>query len=96
MKKKLLIIPMLCLAASPSLQVSAAGTLSMSVQQQKDNTVQGVVVDQNGEPVIGASIRVKGSKHGTVTDLNGKFSSRMPTAPSRCRTSATRRKCSRT
>ncbi len=73
MKKKLLIIPMLCLAASPSLQVSAIKTFSTSVQQQKGNTVQGVVVDQNDEPVIGASIRVKGSKHGTVTDLNGKF-----------------------
>ena len=73
MKKQLLVLPMLCLAASPSLQVSAAETLSMSIQQQKGNTIQGIVVDQNGEPVIGASIRVKGSKNGTVTDIDGKF-----------------------
>lgn len=73
MKKQLLVLPMLCLAASPSLQVSAAETLSMSIQQQKGNTIQGIVVDQNGEPVIGASVRVKGSKNGTVTDIDGKF-----------------------
>ncbi len=73
MKKSLLIFPMLCLAASPSLQVSAAETLSMSVQQQKGNTIQGTVVDQNGEPIIGASVRVKGGKNGTVTDLDGNF-----------------------
>ena len=45
----------------------------MSIQQQKGNTIQGIVVDQNGEPVIGASVRVKGSKNGTVTDIDGKF-----------------------
>ncbi len=73
MDKKYLIAAALCLAASPSLRASAAGTPGMSIQQQKGNTVQGVVTDQNGEPVIGASIRVQGSKHGTVTDLNGKF-----------------------
>ncbi len=73
MDKKYLIAAALCLAASPSLRASATGTPGMSIQQQKGNTVQGVVTDQNGEPVIGASIRVQGSKHGTVTDLNGKF-----------------------
>ncbi len=73
MDKKYLIAAALCLAASPSLRASAMGTPGMSIQQQKGNTVQGVVTDQNGEPVIGASIRVQGSKHGTVTDLNGKF-----------------------
>lgn len=73
MKKHLFVLPMLCLAASPSLQVSAAEALSMSIQQQKGNTIQGIVVDQNGEPIIGASVRVKGSKNGTVTDLDGKF-----------------------
>ncbi len=73
MDKKYLIAAALCLAASPSLRASATGTPGMSIEQQKGNTVQGVVTDQNGEPVIGASIRVQGSKHGTVTDLNGKF-----------------------
>ncbi len=33
----------------------------------------GVVLDNNGETVIGASVKVVGSKLGTVTDIDGKF-----------------------
>ncbi|MGN0068476.1 MAG: SusC/RagA family TonB-linked outer membrane protein [Prevotella sp.] len=36
-------------------------------------TVKGVVHDENGEPVIGASVMIKGSNKGTMTDLDGKF-----------------------
>jgi TonB-dependent starch-binding outer membrane protein SusC len=35
--------------------------------------VSGIVTDQNGVPIIGASIIEKGSKKGTITDVNGKF-----------------------
>ena len=34
----------------------------------------GTVVDDLGEPIIGANIRVKGTTNGTNTDLDGKFS----------------------
>lgn len=37
-------------------------------------TVTGVVVDENGEPVIGASVVVQGTSNGTITDLDGKYS----------------------
>lgn len=33
----------------------------------------GVVLDQNGEPIIGASVLEKGTKNGTVTDIDGNF-----------------------
>ena len=33
----------------------------------------GVVTDQHGEPIIGASVLVKGTTIGTITDLNGGF-----------------------
>ncbi len=36
--------------------------------------VKGVVTDLSGEPVIGATVKVVGSKQGVVTDLDGKFS----------------------
>ena len=36
--------------------------------------VKGVVTDPSGEPVIGATVKVNGSKNGVVTDLDGKFS----------------------
>ena len=35
--------------------------------------VSGVVVDSNGEPLIGATIREKESGNGTITDVDGKF-----------------------
>ena len=36
--------------------------------------VKGVVTDPSGEPIIGATVKVNGSKGGAVTDLDGKFS----------------------
>ena len=47
-------------------------------QKQKSSTapkqsVKGQVLDENGEPIIGATIRVKGEKEATVTDIDGNF-----------------------
>lgn len=41
--------------------------------QQQGNVVKGKVVDANGEPVIGATIREVGTDNGTVTDVDGNF-----------------------
>ena len=47
------------------------GVQCMVAQQMK---VTGVVINEDdGEPVIGASIVVKGTTIGTITDLDGKF-----------------------
>ena len=40
--------------------------------------VSGVVVDSNGEPLIGATIREKESGNGTITDVDGKFTLSIP------------------
>jgi TonB-linked SusC/RagA family outer membrane protein len=40
--------------------------------------VTGKVIDENGQPLPGASIKIKDSKSGTVTDLNGLFSIEAP------------------
>ena len=41
---------------------------------QKGRKVIGVVTDsKTGEPIIGAAIMLKGTKTGTVTDIDGKF-----------------------
>ena len=47
----------------------------VSVQQQSDEHTQctGIVTDAQGEPIVGASIRIKGTSIGAVTDVNGKF-----------------------
>ncbi len=39
----------------------------------QNNTVKGVVKDANGEPIVGASVTVKGMSVGTITDLDGNF-----------------------
>lgn len=45
------------------------------VSAQTDNKLKGTVTDQNGEPIIGASVVVSNdAKKGTVTDIDGNFS----------------------
>ena len=48
-----------------------AGTAGMFAQEQYK--LQGEVTDQEGEPLIGASVVVKHAKTGVATDLDGKF-----------------------
>lgn len=40
--------------------------------------VHGIVVDEAGEPIIGATIQVKGTSQGTVTDIDGLFNLSAP------------------
>lgn len=44
------------------------------VRQQAKLTATGTVVDEKGEPIIGASVQEKGTSNGVITDLDGKFS----------------------
>ena len=46
---------------------------ALLTNNQQKQTVKGTVKDANGEPIIGASVKVKGSTGGTVTDIDGKF-----------------------
>lgn len=43
-------------------------------KEQGNRKVTGVVKDVTGEPVIGASVQVKGTSNGTITDIDGNFS----------------------
>jgi TonB-dependent SusC/RagA subfamily outer membrane receptor len=43
-------------------------------EQQQVKTITGTVFDDTGEAVIGASIRIKDTSQGTVTDIDGNFS----------------------
>jgi TonB-linked SusC/RagA family outer membrane protein len=52
-------------------------TLREVIQQQK-RQISGKVTDENGEPVIGASIMEKGTTNGTVTDIDGNFTLQVP------------------
>lgn len=48
-------------------------SLIHSTITQQDGVCKGVVKDNQGESVIGASVVVKGSTNGTITDLDGHF-----------------------
>ena len=48
-----------------------------ATKDQKENathTVSGIVKDENGLPIIGATVKVRGAQMGVVTDIDGKFS----------------------
>jgi len=53
-------------------QTTIDGSLRVTEQLQTQ-IVYGLVVDVNGEPVIGASVVEKGTTNGGITDINGKF-----------------------
>lgn len=52
--------------------------MGMGVVSAQSSKVTGKVLDENGEPVIGASIIVKGTTVGTVTDFDGNFTLDVP------------------
>ena len=47
-------------------------------KQQQGITIAGAVTDANGEPLIGASVSVKGTSQGTMVDSNGAYSLSVP------------------
>lgn len=63
MKRLLLVVPVLLLAFTTVLA---------------QRSIQGSVTDESGEPLIGASILVKGTTTGTITDFNGDYSLTVP------------------
>ena len=53
-------------------------TTPVAMAQAQTISVKGQVVDQDGEPLMGATIKVKDSTNGTVTDLDGFFELNIP------------------
>ena len=57
---------------------SAVFAESLDAYQQPDREISGTVSDENGEPLIGVNVSIKGSTTGTITDANGAFSITAP------------------
>ena len=55
-----------------------AMALILSIDAFAQTTVNGLVIDNNREPVIGASVLVKGTTTGTATDFDGRFTLKVP------------------
>ena len=71
MRKQFLFSLMLTLGVTGVLTVCPVNVKAAVTQQTIK--VKGQVVDQAGEPLIGATVRVKGMQSGSVTDMDGNF-----------------------
>lgn len=79
MNKFGIIIAFCCLLAIPALDGSHIYAAPQSAGQTERITVQGVIVDEAGEPVVAAAVVVKGQNNiGTASDLNGLFTLSVP------------------
>lgn len=52
--------------------------LSLGYAFAQTQNIKGLVLDENNEPIIGATVSVKGSTTGTLTDADGEFSINIP------------------
>jgi len=57
-----------------SLCLSFILAFALPAHAQQSHKVEGVVVSDNGETIIGATVKVEGTRVGTTTDINGHFS----------------------
>ena len=76
MKKQLLSV-MFCLTALGGTFLNVLPTKATVLQSNVIKT-KGQVVDEQGEPLIGVNVTLKGQKTGTVTDFDGKFQLDVP------------------
>ena len=76
-KMKQSVLPFFLVCSALMLNPVTAGQAHAEVLNvQQANVVKGTVVDETGEPVIGATVLVvgAGAANGTVTDMDGNFS----------------------
>lgn len=60
--------------------ITAGARTSINQAQPKKGTIKvsGTIKDTNGEPLIGATIKIKGTTQATVTDLDGNYKMEVP------------------
>lgn len=56
-------------------------TSQKPAQTPETHKLSGTITDTNGEPIIGASVQVKGTTNGTISDYDGNFMLNAPTIP---------------
>ena len=74
MKKQLALLAALAIAGGVPVGMTSSQTATGFTAVAQTNKVTGVIRDAQGEPLIGATIKVKGTNRGTATDVDGKYS----------------------
>lgn len=77
MRKHLFFSVMLSLCTFGGISVYPTPAMA-TVAQSPTIKVRGQVIDEQGEPMPGATVRVKNGQGGTITDLNGNFQLEVP------------------
>ena len=72
MRKKML-FSMMFMAGITGGFIACPTPVMASVSQSQTLKVSGQIVDQDGQPLIGATVKVKNAKLGVVTDFDGNF-----------------------
>ena len=65
----------LCMGVSFLMPTHGFAVSKLPVQSvQQSGKCTGIILDEQGEPIIGATVQVKGTSNGAATDLDGRFS----------------------
>lgn len=79
---RIAVFSLACCLAAPSwaddLNRDELGVRYESQTVMQKELVKGCVRDQNGEPLIGVTVRVQGTSQGTITDIDGNYSLALP------------------
>lgn len=73
MRKENIFVTAFCLSLLVSVPETMLAVESVQTVLQQGRTISGKVTDQNGEPIIGANVVVKGTSNGVITDVDGNF-----------------------
>lgn len=64
--------------SSHSIVISDRKDAAVSQPSGPGNTISGVVKDDAGDPIVGATVKVKGTNNGAITDIDGQFTVEAP------------------
>lgn len=68
-----------CGTALPSWGNNQPADMYVNAAQQDEKTLSGTVTDSHGEPLPGVSVTIKGTTKGTITNIDGKYTLKVPT-----------------
>ena len=74
MKKQLVLLAAMAIACGVPAGMTPSHSAWGFTAMAQTSKVTGIVKDANGEPLIGATVKVKGTNRGTATDTDGRYS----------------------